>query len=139
MSLLKSEKKLRTKFNSFVQRGSSQVRKLLTDKPSTAFAILKHVFDQEYKDPRKRYLTNQYWNRKDDGLAKLLLDMGKHRARKDNRKLLNTVNTVKKKYNSLRQACCLTDISWGKFHRHTYINSQAVSYTHLTLPTILRV
>ena len=50
--------------------------------------------------------------------------MGKHRARKDNRKLLNTINTVKKKYNSLRQACHLADISWSKFHRHTYVNSE---------------
>ena len=85
---------------------------------------MKHVFDQEYKDPRKHYLMNKYWNRNDDGLAKLLLDMGKHRARKDNKKQLNTVNTVKKKYNSLRQACHLADISWSKFQRHTYINSE---------------
>ena len=67
---------------------------------------------------------NKYRNRKDDGLAKLLLDMGKHRVRKDSRKLLDTVNTVKKKYKSLRQACHLTDISWSKFHRHTYVNSK---------------
>ena len=67
---------------------------------------------------------NKYWNRKDDGLAKLLLDMGKHRARKDSRKLLDTVNTVNKKYKSLRQACCLADILWSKFHRHIYINSK---------------
>ena len=124
MSQLKSEKNLHTNFNSFVRCRSSQVRKLLTDKPSTAVAIMKHVFDQEYKDPRKRYLMNKYWNRKDDGLAKLLLDMGKHRARKDNRKLLNTVNTVKKKYKSLRQACHLTDISWSKFDRHSYVNTE---------------
>ena len=124
LSLLKSEKNLHTNFNSFVQWRSSQVRKLLIEKPSTAVAIMKHVFDQEYKDPRKRYLMNKYWNRKDDGLAQLLLDMGKHRARKDNRKLLNIVNTVKKKFNSSRQACCLADISWSKFHRHTYVNSE---------------
>ena len=67
---------------------------------------------------------NKYWNRNNDCLAKLLLDMGKHRARKDTKKLLKTVNTIKKKYNSLRQACRLTDISWSKFHRHTYINSE---------------
>ena len=112
MSPLKSEKNLRTNFNSFVRQ------------KSTAVAILKHVFDQEYKDLRKCYLMNKYWNRKDDGLAKLLLDMGNHRARKDNRKLWDTVNTVRKKYNSLRQACPLADILWSKFHRHTYINSK---------------
>ena len=67
---------------------------------------------------------NKYWNRKDDGLAKLLLDTEKHWVRKDSRKLLDTVYTVKKKYNSLRQACRLADILWSKFHRHTYINSK---------------
>ena len=30
------------------------VRKLLTDKPATAVAIMKHVFEQEYKDPEKK-------------------------------------------------------------------------------------
>ena len=85
---------------------------------------MKHVFEQEYKDPRKCYLMDKYWNRKDDGLAKLLLDMRKHRARKDNKKLLNTVNTVKKKYNILREACSLPDILWSKLHRHTYVNSE---------------
>ena len=85
---------------------------------------MKHVFDQEYKDPRKCYLMNKSWNMSEDSLDKLLLDMGKHRAKKDNKKLLNTVNTLKKMYNSLGQACCLADISWSKFHRHTYINSQ---------------
>ena len=122
LSPLKSAKNLHINFNSFVHQRSSQVRKLLMDKPSTAVTIMKHVFNQEYKVPRKCYLMNKYWNRNDDGLAKLLLDMGKHRARKDKKKLLNTVNTLKKKYNSLRQACCLADISWGKFHRHTYVN-----------------
>ena len=53
-----------------------------------------------------------------------MLDIGKHRARKDNEKLLQSVNKVKQKYNSLQQACRLTDISWTTFHQHTYIKSQ---------------
>ena len=92
---------------------SSQVRKLLNDKPSTAIAILKHVWDQEYKDHRKRVLMNRYWKQHEDDttLAKFMLDIGKYRGRKDNKKLLTTVNRVKSKYNSLRQACRLADIS----------------------------
>ena len=35
-----------------------------------------------------------------------------------------TVNMIKKKYNTLRQACWLTDISWTHFHRHTYVKSK---------------
>ena len=97
--------------------------KLLIDEPETAVAILKHVWDQEYKNPAKKILMNKYW-RRHATLAELMLDMGKHKTRKDDVKLLQTVNQVKQKYNSLRQACRLTDISWTKFHRHTYIKSQ---------------
>ena len=39
--------------SSFVRRRSVMVQKLLTDKPATAVAILKHVWDQEYKNPHK--------------------------------------------------------------------------------------
>ena len=42
------------KVNSFVHYQSSQDRKLFTDKPITAIAILKHVWDQEYKDQKKK-------------------------------------------------------------------------------------
>ena len=113
--------------NSFVRCRSSEVRKMLTNKPSTAIAILKHVWDQEYKDPRKRVLMNKYWRCTKDNtsLAKLMLDLGKkYRGRKDKKKLSSTVNEVKNKYNSLRQACRLADISWSKFHRFTYVKSE---------------
>ena len=78
------------KVNSFVRHRSSEVRKLLTDKPSTAIAILKHVGDQEYKDPRKRVLMNQYWRCTKDNtsLAKLMLDLGKYRGRKGQEEII---------------------------------------------------
>ena len=88
------------KVNSFVCHLSSHMRKLLTDKPSTAIAILKHVWDQEYKDiKKKRVLMNMYWKRQEDStsLAKYMLEIGKYRGRKDNKKLLSTVNKVFKK------------------------------------------
>ena len=75
---------------------------------------------------------NKYWTR-NASLAELMLDIGKYRAHTDNVKLLQSVNKVKQKYNSLRQACRLTDISWTKFHRHTYIPSEKrkkKEYTH---------
>ena len=46
--------------SSFVRCRSVLVQKLLTDKPATAVAILKHVWDQEYKNPHKRKLMNKY-------------------------------------------------------------------------------
>ena len=69
---------------------------------------------------------NLYWKRQEDttSLAKYMPDIGKYRGRKDNKKLLSTVNKVKKKYNSLRQACRRVDISWSRFHHHTYIKSE---------------
>ena len=57
--------------------------------------ILKHVWDQLYKDPKMRVLMNKYWKQHDEGsLAKLMLDIGKYRGRKDDKKLLVTVNKV---------------------------------------------
>ena len=81
------------------------------------------MWDQEYKDPAKHSLMNKYWKHNEDSLANLMLELGKHKGRKDDKKLLSTVNTIKKKYNSLRQACRLADISLTKLHWHTYVKS----------------
>ena len=105
---------------SFVRRRSGMIRKLMTKKPATAIPILKHVWDQLYKKPEMRVLMNQFWQ-KDTHLPALMFHIGKHRAQKSDIKLLQCVNKVKQKYNSLRQACRLADISWTTFHRHTYI------------------
>ena len=103
-------------YSSFVHQQSAAVHKLLTNKPSTAVAILKHVWDQEYKDPRKRVYMNKYWKQCDTNLAKLMLDIGDSKAKNDDSKLLSAVNKVKQKYNSLHLACKLADISWTTFH-----------------------
>ena len=52
---------LQMKCNSFFHRQSTQVRKLLTNKPTTAIPILKRVWDQLYKDPKMRVHMNKYW------------------------------------------------------------------------------
>ena len=69
---------------------------------------------------------NKYWNQ-NIYLAELMLEIGKYKGRKDDVKLLQCVNKVKQKYNSLRQACCLADISWTKFHHHTCVKSTSAS------------
>ena len=84
---------------SFVRR-SGMIRKLLTKKPATAIPILKHVWDQLYKKPEMRVLMNQFWQ-KDTHLPALMFHIGKHRAQKNDIKLLQCVNKVKQKYNSL--------------------------------------
>ena len=112
---------------------SAAVHKLLTSKASTAVAILKHVWDQEYKDPKKRVYMNKYWKRCNNDLAKIMLDIGKSKGKKDDKKLLAAVNTVKRKYKSLHQASKLVDILWTTFHRQTYVkcnNRRKLRYSH---------
>ena len=75
---------------------------------------------------------NKYWKQCDTNLAKLMLDIGKSKAKKSDSKLLSVVNKVKQKYNSLRQACKLADISWTTFHRHTYVKK--IQKENLTIP-----
>ena len=61
LSPIKLNLQIKCNFNSFVWWQSSEVQKLLTNKPSTAVAILRHVWDQEYKYPEKHVLMNKYW------------------------------------------------------------------------------
>ena len=68
---------------------------------------------------------NKYWKWCDTNLAKLMLDIGKSKTKKDESKLLSAVNEVKQKYNSLCQACKLADVSWTTFHQHTYVKQNA--------------
>ena len=67
---------------------------------------------------------NKYWKR-NINLAEIMLDIGKHKGCKDDIKLLQCVNKLKQKYNSLRQACRLADISWTKFHHLTYVKPKS--------------
>ena len=97
------------------------IRKLLPKNPESAIAVLKHVWDQEYRDIEKRPLMDKYWKWNNE-LGEMFLEIGKSRARKNETKLSLIVNKLKSKYNSLRQACRLGEISWTKFHRHIYIN-----------------
>ena len=120
-------------YTSSVHQRSVMVCKLLTNKPTMAVAIMKHIWKQEYKHPEKRKLINKYWN-KHVTLAEMMLEMGKQKGRKNDAKLCQCVNNLKQKYNSLRQACHFVDISWTKFHRQTYVKSKsAVHYLQKTL------
>ena len=84
----------------FVNAGEVEIPNLSPLKHSVKLKvnsfILKHVWDQEYKDHRERVLMDQYWKWHEDDttLANFMLDIGKYRGRKDNKKLLSTVNRV---------------------------------------------
>ena len=96
-----------------------QVQKLLTDRPATAVAIIKHVWEQEYKHPEKRKLMNLYW-KQNVQLAEIRLDIGKQKGRRDQVKLPQCVNKLKQKYVSLRQASPI-------FHRQSFIDKHVKS------------
>ena len=123
-------------YTSFVRRRSVMVCKLLTNKPTTAVAIMKHVWEQEYKHPEKRKLINKYWN-KHVTLAEMILEIGKQKGRKNDAKLHQYVYNLKQKYNSLRQACHFADISWTKFHRQTYVKSTRIMYVNYLQKTLM--
>ena len=118
------KKKYTDVYTSFVRRRSVEVHKLLTDKPTTAIAILKHVWDQEYKDPAKRVLMNKYWKTCNEGLGELLIEISKNKAKKNHSKLSAAVHKVKQKYHSLRHASRLANIPWTKFHRNTCVTKK---------------
>ena len=87
---------------------------------------MKHMWEQEYKHPEKRNLMNLYW-KQNVHLAEIMLDIGKQKGRKNQEKLVQCVNKLKQKYVSLRQASCLANMSWTKFHRQTYVKSKCKS------------
>ena len=69
-------------YTSFVRRTSSMIRKLLPKNPESVIAVLKHVWDQEYKDIEKKPLMDRYWKRKNE-LGEMFLEIGKGRAHKN--------------------------------------------------------
>ena len=81
------------------------IHKMLAKDHHKAVEVLKHVWDQEFKDVRKKPLMEKYWKRNNNKLGEVLLEIGKNRAHKNETKLSQLVNQLKIKYSSLRQAC----------------------------------
>ena len=48
--------------SSFVRRKSSQIRKMLPKSPHKAINIMKHLWNQLYKSPRKRKIIDHMWS-----------------------------------------------------------------------------
>ena len=64
--------------------------------------VLKHIWGQSHKSPRKQKLMQKYWNIKSKDMCGIMLKMGKqHRARKDIHKIKKLVVDIKSKYPSL--------------------------------------
>ena len=103
-----------------MRRKSSQIRKMLPKSPHKAVQVLKHLWDIVYKSPRKCVIMDEMWSKeKDKKLSKYMYMVGKFRNRKNESKLTQTVNKIKRQYKSLRSACRSTDIQWSQFYRYT--------------------
>ena len=93
-------------------------RKLLPKSPRKAVNILKHLWDQLYKSPRKRIILDEVWA-KDKKLPKYMFLAGKYKNKKNVSKLMQTVSRIKNHYKSLHSAWRMTDMHWSQFHRCT--------------------
>ena len=65
-----------------------------------AISIVKHLWNQLYKSPRKRKIIDQMWC-KDKEMGKYMYFLGKYKNKRNEHKLKQTVNQIKKKYKSL--------------------------------------
>ena len=107
--------------DSYVRRKSSELRKLLPKSPKKAVNIVKHLWNQLYKSPRKRRLIDKMWQ-SDKDMGKYMYSLGKYKHKKDAKKLKDTVNEMKNKYKSLQSACRQTSLQWSQFHNYTTLN-----------------
>ena len=105
---------LRSIGNSYIHRKSSQIRKLLPKSLWKAVQVLKHLWDQVYRSPRKRNLMDIMWG-KNKEIGKYMYLVGKYRNKKNESKLTQTVNNIKLHYKSLRSACRNTTMHWSQF------------------------
>ena len=85
--------------------------------PEQAVCTLLHIFDQFSRCPMKSYYIKKYFNNHTTGsedISEFMLDIGKHKVRKDEKRLKKTVDG---QFTSLRKACQKANCSWTKFPR----------------------
>ena len=58
------------------------IHKILLKGSHKAVEVLRHVWDQEFKDVRKKPLMEKYWKRNNNKLGEVLLEIGKNRVHK---------------------------------------------------------
>ena len=106
------------KTDNFVRRKLSELHKLLPKSPRKAVIIVKHLWNQLYRSPRKRKLIDNMWSN-DKQMWKFMYKMGKYKTRKNEEKLSETVDKMKERYTSLRSSCSKTDMQCSQFHNCT--------------------
>ena len=109
----------RNEANSFVRRKSSEIRKLMPKNPKHAVEVLRHIFDQYRKSPRKNAVMSKMWPEEERKLGRYMYLLGKYRGQKKETQLQSIVSKIKWQYKSLRGACRNTDMTWSQFHKYT--------------------
>ena len=118
---------LEPKADSYVRRKSSEIRKLLPKSPTKAVSVIKHLWNQMYKSPRKRKVIDNLCV-KDKHMGKFMYKIGKYRHKKNEQKLGETVQSMKNKYSSLCCACRETNLMWSQFHKCTKLSKHTMEH-----------
>ena len=105
--------------------------------------VLKHIWDQSCKSPRKHKYMSKYWKFDSKDMSAIMLKVGKYKAHKDTHKIKKLVLDIKSKYQSLRKAAAYTPYSWTQFHRFISVKtvaSRKLENTHkLSVQTIAEI
>ena len=113
---------------SYVRRKSSEIRKLFPDSPHKAVNVLKHLWNQMYRSPRKRKLMDSMWSKNEEKeIGNYMYFVGKYRNKKNVNKLNETVKKMTKKYDSLRGAWRHTNMNWSQFHKCTKLSKRKIN------------
>ena len=62
---------------SFIRCKSSDIHKMFPNSPTKFVKILKHIWDQMYKDPKKCKLMYDLWSGSPSDMCSLMLKLGK--------------------------------------------------------------
>ena len=114
------------KATSYERRLGSQIRDSFPKDPERYVRVLKYIWNQAYKSPRKRPIMNKLWP-VDNEIGKLMFKVGKYRSQKKTSQLQNVVDKIKKSYKSLRFASCRANLKWNEFCRATTMKKSSES------------
>ena len=102
---------------------------MLPKSPHKAVNILKHLWNQMYRSPRKRTLMDRLWsNRQNKEMGRYMYLLGKYKNKKNVNKLGETVKTMTRKYSSLRSAWRHTNFHWSQFQKYTKLNKKKIEH-----------
>ena len=117
---------------SFLRRKSSEIRKIMPKHPEKAVKVLRHIFEQYRKSPRKNKYLLKLWPEEDRKLGRYMYLLVKYRSQKNISQLQRIVSKIKWQYKSLRGACRHTDMRWSQFHKYTSQRKQTLHQQHKT-------